>query len=472
MDRYDQFKEHVTRSAEKFKEIDKKETIRLIGHLDADGISACAIMIRLMGLDNRKYSISVMQQLSKEVLQELAKEPYKYFVFADLGSGQLRNVKEILKGRKIFILDHHELDGEADSDIVHVNPHLFGIDGSREISGSGVVYLFAKAVDNALESMSHIAIIGAVGDIQEKDGFLRLNNEILENAVKQGRIRVEKGLRLFGFQTRPLHKVLEYSTDPYIPGVSGSESGAIQFLKQLGIDPKNGKDWNKLIHLSEDDMHKLVAGIVLKRSDEDNPEDVLGNVYILEDEKLESPMRDAKEFSTLLNACGRMGKASLGIGSCLGDKKIKQRAMQNLLDYKKQIINALDWYNTNKEGEFVIKENGYMIINARDLIMSSIIGTLASIISKSNGIKDRTFILSLAQMLDGYTKVSLRIAGNKNQDVDLRLIVKEMVQRIHGAEAGGHMHAAGALIPTDKEEEFIKTAQDVLKKKAMEEDIV
>ncbi len=470
MDKYEQFKEDVKMAAEKFRALDKKETIRLIGHLDADGISSCAIMIRLMNLDNRKYSISVMQQLSKEVLQELAKEPYKYFVFADLGSGQLRNIKDILKGRKIIILDHHEIDGEADDDIIHVNPHLAGIDGSKEISGSGVVYLFASAVDKALEGMSHIAIIGAVGDIQEKDGFLRLNNEILENAVKTGRIRVEKGLRLFGFQTRPLHKVLEYSTDPYIPGVSGSESGAIQFLQQLGINPKNGKDWNKLVHLSEEDMQKLVAGIVMKRASEDNPEDVLGNIYVLEDEKLESPMRDAKEFSTLLNACGRMGKASLGIGSCLGDNKIKQRAMQNLLAYKKEIINALEWYNKNKESKYIIEGEGYTIINAQDIIMSSIIGTLASIISKSNGIKVGTFVLSLAQILNGYTKVSLRIAGNK--DVDLRLIVKEITEKIEGSEAGGHIHAAGALIPTDKEEEFIEIAQEVLKKKAMEEDIL
>ena len=183
-------------------------------------------------------------------------------------------------------------------------------------------------------------------------------------------------------------------------------------------------------------------------------------------------MRDAKEFSTLLNACGRMGKASLGIGSCLGDKNIKQRAMQNLLAYKKEIINALEWYNSNKESAHVIKGEGYIIINAKDIIMASIIGTLASIISKSNGLEDGTFIMSMAQMNDGYTKVSLRIAGSKSKDIDLMLIVKEISEKIKAGEAGGHMHAAGALIPTDKEEEFIKAAQDVLKKKAMEEDIL
>ena len=77
---------------------------------------------------------------------------------------------------------------------------------------------------------------------------MRLNNEILETAVKHRKIKVEKGLRLFGVHTKPIHKVLEYSTDPYIPGISGNESGAIQFLHQIGIEPKNGNKWKKIFY--------------------------------------------------------------------------------------------------------------------------------------------------------------------------------------------------------------------------------
>ena len=468
MDKYEKFKEHVRSAAERFKTMDKDDTIRIVAHLDADGISACAIIIKLMNMDNRKYSISVVQQLSKEVIEELAKEPYDNFIFVDLGSGQLKNIKEHLKSKNIIILDHHEIDGKADDKIIHVNPHLFDIDGSKEISGSGVVYLFSRAVDESLRSMAHVAIIGAIGDIQENSGFMKLNQEILDCAVECGTIKVKKGLRFFGLQTRPLHKILEYSTDPYIPGVSGSESGAIQFLQQVGINPKNGKSWKKMIHLNDEDMKKLVTGIILRRENEENPEDILGNIYVLEDEKLESPMRDAKEFSTLLNACGRMGKASLGIGSCLGDKKIKDRALQNLLNYKREIIGALRWYDDG--GGSVMKDEGFVIINAKDSIRASIIGTLASIISKSNKVKDGTFIMSLAQIGDGYTKVSMRMAGNKN--IDLREIIKEITEKADCGEAGGHMHAAGALIDTAKEEEFIKEAKECLKKRSMEEDIL
>jgi len=469
MDRYDQFKEHVAISLEKFKELDKKETIRLVSHLDADGICAAAIMVRALNTDNRKYSLSIVQQLTEEVIDGLVKEPYNYFVFTDLGSGQLASIKKKFVGKQILILDHHQPEKvRLTSNIVQVNPHLFGIDGGKEISGCGVVYLFARSLNKKIDNLAHIAVIGAIGDIQEDGkGFLKLNKEILDIAVKKKKIKVIKGLRIFGAQTRPLHKVLEYCTDPYIPGVSGSESGVIQFLQQIGIQAKNGKEWRKIVHLDDEEIKKLVSGIIMRRLGEDSPEDVLGNVYILNDEKKESPFRDAKEFSTLLNACGRLDKASLGIGACLGDKKTKERAMKNLRGYKREIVNAINWYKGGGEGGDIIKGRGYVIINAGSNIRGSIIGTLASIMSKSNGLKDGTFVMSIADMMNGYFKVSLRLSGRK-EDVDLREIVKKVTDKV-GGEAGGHMFAAGAMIKEEKVEEFVKVAKQVMGKKSLEE---
>jgi len=470
MDKYDQFKEHISISLEKFKELDKKETIRLVSHLDCDGICAAAIMVKALNTDNRKYSVSIVQQLTNEVIDGLSKEPYNYFVFTDLGSGQLSYIKKMFLGKQVFVLDHHQPEKvRVGSNIVHVNPHLFGIDGGKEISGTGVVYLFARSLNKKIEDLAHIGVVGAIGDIQEGggEGFSKLNKEILDVAVKKKKIKVITGLRIFGAQTRPLHKVLEYCTDPYIPGVSGSESGAIQFLHQIGIKAKNGKEWRKLVHLDDGEIKKLVSGIILRRLSEDTPEDVLGNVYILNDEKKESPFRDAKEFSTLLNACGRLDKASLGIGACLGDKKTKERAMKSLRGYKREIINAINWFKDNKESKDIVKGNGYVIINAGSNIRASIVGTLASILSKSNEIKDGTFIMSMGDLMNGYYKVSLRLSG-RNKDTDLREVVKKVTDKV-GGEAGGHKFAAGAMIKEEMLDDFIKEAKRVLGKSALEE---
>jgi RecJ-like exonuclease len=192
---------------------------------------------------------------------------------------------------------------------------------------------------------------------------------------------------------------------------------------------------------------------------------------LIEEEK-ESPTRDAREFATLLNACGRLNKASLGIGACLGDKRIKQKAISQLRAYKRAIIDAMKWYNSNKETGKVMVNDGFIIINAGENIRPTMIGTTASIISKSNEFKEGTYIMSLARQDDGTTKVSLRISGrNRSEEIDLRGIVSEITRQT-GGEAGGHMHAAGAIISSEDEEKFIESAKSVLSRHALEEKFV
>lgn len=463
----DAIEEAVTR----FKEIDRNEVIRVISHLDSDGVCASAILIKALDRDNRKYSLSIVPQLSENILLELSREDYSVYVFTDLGSGQIRNVAQLLADKRVFILDHHITESDEKYEhIVHVNPHLYGIDGSTEISGSGVVYRFAEVLDKANSELAYIAVIGAIGDVQENNGFHGLNKAILDEAIKNKKIAVNHGLRFFGIQTRPIHKVLEYCTDPFIPGISGSESGAIQFLQQIGINPKTDKGWKKIIHLSEEDMKKLTEAIIMKRMNEENPEDVLGNIYTLTEEKEESPLRDAREFSTLLNACGRMDKASLGIGACLGDEHIKKKAINQLKEYKREIIAAMRWFEENNGSEKVVREPGFVIINAEDNVKSTMIGTIASILSRSKHFDDGTFILSMAQTMENTTKISLRLSGIRNNgDIDLKEIISEITEKVKDAQAGGHMNAAGAIIPTEAEDEFINAAKEVLLKRSMEE---
>jgi RecJ-like exonuclease len=462
MQDYEGFNKNIEAAVEKFKQLEPNERLRVISHLDADGICACSVLLKAFNHGNRNYSISIVQQVNEKILISLAKEPYKYYFFTDLGSGQIDLINKYLKDKTVFILDHHELkETEPNENIIHVNPHLYDIDGGKEISGSGVVYMFTNKLNNK-KDMAHIAVIGAIGDVQEDNGFEKLNNEILQTAVKQGKINIKKGLRVFGVQTRPLHKTLEYCSDPYIPGVSGSESGAIQFLQQIGIEPKSGNGWKKMVNLTEEETQKLIASVIMKRADEDNPEDVIGNIYSLNDEESESSLKDAKEFATLLNSCGRLSKASLGIGVCLNDKVAKKKALANASDYKKEIVKAMNWYHDNKNTQNITIEDGYILINAKENIIPSMIGTTSSILSKSNDLKNGTLIMGLARnVMDDTTKVSLRISG-RNNDADLRKIVEKITASVEGAQAGGHMAAAGAMIPTEKEDDFLKEAKRVL----------
>jgi RecJ-like exonuclease len=228
------------------------------------------------------------------------------------------------------------------------------------------------------------------------------------------------------------------------------------FLSSIGIDPRKNKEWKRYGDLTADEKMKLVSSIIMKRSKEAFPESFIGTRYILADEEEGSPLRDAREFSTLLNACGRMGKAEIGIAACLGDKESKEKALGVMAEYKGEIVAALKWYSDPANKENISSGKGYIIINAESKVSPTIIGTLASILSKSDEFTKGTFILSLARSDDEMTKVSLRVAKDDTMH-DMREIINRISAGISN-ESGGHKNAAGAIIPSSKEKEFIKSA--------------
>jgi len=437
-----------------------KGVVKLVSHYDTDGLTSLAILIEALKRQKIKFSASTVRQLNFKILKEIKSEGYHCIIFSDLGSGSLKDINKLFNEELIIILDHHIIDGETK--FLHFNPLKYEI-SSSDISGAGMSYLFVKALNENNKDLAHLAVIGAVGDVQDVNGFKGINKTILEDAVQSDKIEIRRGLRLFGSQTRPLHKILQFSTDPYIPGITGNESAAISFLTSLGIELKEDGKWKKLIHLNEDEMKKLVTAIILKRiGNEENPEDVLGSIYLLKDEPEESPTRDVREFSTLLNCCGRLNKPSLGIGVCLGNKFMREKAINLLNDYRMELIKGLDWFYRHRNTSHVIEYNNFVIINAEDNIRDTLVSTVSSIISKSNIYKEGTKILALAHTLDGNIKISFRISGF-DDEVDLRNYLSQIMSEINQDEFGGHRLACGGLIPLEKESIFIKTAIEKLK---------
>jgi len=112
-----------------------------------------------------------------------------------------------------------------------------------------------------------------------------------------------------------------------------------------------------------------------------------------------------------------------------------------------------------------------LIINAKDNIISSMAGTFASIISHSNDIEKGKYILSMSRMENDTTKISMRVSGGTHgTDIDLFKALSEMVKTVDG-QSGGHKNAAGAVIDSSKEKNFIKSAVKVFNKLSMEERI-
>lgn len=138
---------------------------------------------------------------------------------------------------KCIILDHHEILGinkHLNEFKYHINPHLFSYNGSFEISGSGLAYVLASLFSTN-DKLIPLAIVGSIGDMQNRKycKLVGLNREILEIGINKNLIIAIKDLSLFGKQTRKLHKIFQYSTDPYIPQLSGNENYCINFIKNI-----------------------------------------------------------------------------------------------------------------------------------------------------------------------------------------------------------------------------------------------
>lgn len=409
-------------------EIMKAEKIEVVSHFDCDGIASAAIIKRALERAGKSFGMNIAKQITPELIEKIKEKNPELVIFTDLGSGYLEEIDNL--DGNIIIADHHLIkkDGKK-KNIIHINPEFFGI---KTLSGACVTYVLARELSQTNKDMAVIAIVGAIGDMMEYE--YGLNPEIVKEAEEFG-MKKEKGLKLFG-RTRPLHKTLEYSD---IPSLS-SESAAVQFLSNIGIKMKDGSEWRTLNDLTKEEMQILSDRLILetikngKKADE-----IFNDLYIHNG-------TDLREFATLLNACGRMERHDVGIGICLGNEEAKKESVSVISDYRKQIASALGWAGKNRDK--IVRKNSISFILAGKNISENIIGTITSILIKSeiNG----KILVGLAEGADGI-KVSARTVDNS----DLNAIVSKAAAEV-GGFGGGHVRAAGGTIPFGSEKRFIE----------------
>jgi len=204
-------------------------------------------------------------------------------------------------------------------------------------------------------------------------------------------------------------------------------------------------------------MKKLVTAIALRIPDTEKMREFIGNLFLV---KFFNRLEDARELSALINACSRGGHSNTAILMCMGNKEAKKQAEKIHIKRKQYIIDALKHVDTNPK----IEGKQYVIMNAKDKIQDTIIGTIASILSMSAIYKEGTVIVTMAYNQDKI-KVSTRISGRAKHENsrNLRDVMNDVTD-LFGGEAGGHHFAAGCVIGKEKEEafiEFIKKKLDI-----------
>ncbi len=450
--------------------------INVVSHLDADGLSAAGIIGKALFRLDAKFRIRVRHWIDEKLAEDIRSEKPQLTIFSDLGSGYLDLLNERLSDFKIVILDHHQIIGEQTSRFVHVNPHLHDIDGARDISGSGVVYFVAKAMNKENVDLAPVAVVGALGDLQDKYDQRKLgglNEKIVEDATNAGLLKVEKDLIFFGRETRPIHRTLAYTTNPFIPGISGEEDKSLAFLVSQDIKPKHGEKWRALRDLSEEEKRRLcsaLADYLLSKGLHCEASNLIGHVYVLNREEPWTPLRDAREFSVLLNATGRMDRSGLGIAVCMGDRgSALEEANRTLGEYRGTISKYLGWVVEKPER---MKElEGIYVVNGEGFIDNRVIGAISSILSMSLPNPEKPLIAYAMVEEEELAKISARTTDMViNKGVNLGEIMQTAAEKYSG-RGGGHNIAAGAQIPMENIDAFISIVNELVRKQLKDEKI-
>lgn len=438
----------------------QNDSINLISHMDADGISAAAIMSKTLDRMEIRHQVKFVRMLYPEAIEEL--EIGELNIFTDLGSSQLENLRPKLEGTESIIADHHSM-GKRDEwpKLTHFNAHLEGLDGVEEVSGSGMSYLVAKALDSKNKDLSVQGLIGAIGDVQDAWGELKgFNRNIAQDAVEAGKIEQKEDLLFYGRHTRPIFRALKNFTDPPIPGVSNSTEGCVSMLKDLGIPYKTEEGYRRPIDLTQDEKRKLATELIT-RAISDVPEElvdyvpglIIGEVHTVVDEKERSLLKDADEFATCINSTARHEQPLIGLEVAKGNRDVYYNQMLKLLRYHRRCIAEGMSYIENK-GIKRGPEDYLQYFDASDVLRETFTGTVAGLTLGHEDADPYKPIMGFVKH-DGVAKISARCSKLLFlKGLDMGDAIRNAAKAV-GGDGGGHAVACGAQVDGNKISEFV-----------------
>ncbi len=433
----------------------------VISHIDADGISSEAILAQALSRAEIPVHSVFLRQLDPLTLHEIPDDD-SLKIFSDFGSGQQALLMETgLNPENVVIIDHH-VSQPADAGFLEINCLLHGYE---KMSAAGVSYLVAREMDRINTDLAKLAIVGNIGDMMDREDLSLTGpaRSIVQDGVRYGNVELwEHDLNIYGISTRPLPNSLAYSDDIEIPGVSHDPDGAKRFLERIGIHPVSANRWPVWEELAFEDKQILVSAVIDQMVAYGKATDRLfADHYLFSDEsRSQASLRNASEFATMLNSCGRWKRPELGGRICRGDRVGAYREAEQMLRNHRSKIREVMAYITDTG----VSELSHMLyIHVGDRFPDTIVGIGAGMsLSRLN--PDKPILIMCEDSLDpSKTKISMRTRPEVvGRGVDLQKALSLACERFEGSSGGGHRIAAGAFIPREAEREFIEDVNRIL----------
>jgi len=444
--------------SDRISEIKKShKSISVITHIDCDGIISGSIITKALFRAGIPCSVRAVNEFNHKVIESMQSDTSDFHIITDLGGGFAKPLDENLND-KWFVLDHHQISNDELENERVINAWKYGMDGGTQVSAGGMAYLAACSLDEKNSDMAGLTIVSALGDRQdqgEKKSFTGINSEIALTAKNTGQLLIDLDLLLVGRETRPLPDSLAFTSQPFIEGLTWNRDACLSLINSSGIKLKEGNRWRVPAELTEDEKRKLIETISRFLSEQNATEitdGLVGYTYTFPREDKRSFLRDGREFSTMLNSCGRIGKAGVGIAISMGDRnKLLREGEQILIDYRKMIrsyLNAISnerWRTTDSKS--------CVMVNGEGIVPETMTGTISSLIAGAPKNAGKIIILR-TDGNEGTIKFSSRKSFGCKFDVNLSSLMRSGAEKFKGV-GGGHDAAAGARITKDKLDEFL-----------------
>ena len=433
------------------------KNISVITHLDCDGITSGSIVTKSLIRAGAKCTVRTVNEFSKNILEKMKNDSRQFHIITDLGGGFAKDIDNAL-GEEWIVVDHHQIPQEEFDNQKVINAWKYDVDGGKDVSAGGMAYLVSKALHKENTDLAWIAVVAALGDRQdqgEKKSFTGLNLEIAAIAKKNNQVEIDLDILLVGRETRPLPDALAFTSQPFIEGLTWNRDACLSLLNSSGIKLKDGSRWRVPAELTEDEKRALLQTIskyISTKNASDILDELVGYTYTLSGEDKRSFLRDAREFSTMLNSCGRIRKAGVGVAICMGDRTKMLEEGENILVEYRTFLRT--YMNTLSSERWRITDNGsYLMVNGEGLVPENMTGAVSSLLGGSQKNTGKIIILR-TNGDEGTIKFSSRKSTGCKSEVNLGLLMRECAAKVSGV-GGGHAAAAGARITKDKLDEFL-----------------
>ncbi|NPA38429.1 MAG: DHH family phosphoesterase [Candidatus Nanohaloarchaeota archaeon] len=388
----------------------------VVCHKDADGILSASLTLLYLHQKGIEADVACTSHLLVEKLKQKITSHYDKYYFLDIGSQ-----KEILISKTFHnsvIIDHHPpglKDISALKNVKIINAYLEGLDGSKEITATGMV--FYNFYNPHFHQYFYIPAVSAFADSQP---FIGPNKRFLNNAILRNQIKEETGINLFGYSLKPISKNLEYFFDEI-----GADENATYILKKLHIPP------NKTIKdLTKGEEIKLATYLAMK-----------GYLsQIIDKRYLIKSTYELKEYTSLINAAVKLDEIKKAINFILKEKgnlyELYEIYRRKLRKYVKKALNTAE-------------EKGKAVIVNIPMEENAITGTIATILSQKHYLGKIVCVCTPYE--DNYIKFSLRYAGEEKLDLGKK--VRELKADLN-IDGSGHKKAAGGIVHQEDLEKF------------------